>query len=61
MFKKILEISKDALSNENGGPNLENLIGIGVSLGVTVALYNLATAIYSWINTVSDTMLKYTL
>lgn len=61
MFKKVLKLSKDALSNENGGPNLENLIGIGVSLGVTVALYNLATAIYSWINTVSDTMLKYTL
>jgi len=61
MFKKVLRLSKDALSNENGGPNLENLIGIGVSLGVTVALYNLATAIYSWINTVSDTMLKYTL
>ena len=61
MFKKVLRLSKDALSNENGGPNLENLIGIGVSLGVTVALYNLATTIYSWINTVSDTMLKYTL
>lgn len=60
MLKKIKQI-KNVLNNEKGSPSLEQLIGIGVSLGGTVALYKLTTAIFGWINAITDTMLKYNL
>lgn len=61
MFKIILQQSKEVLSNENGGPNLEHLIGIGVSLGVTLGLYKLAIGTYNWIGDTIDIVLNYAL
>lgn len=43
-FKKRIQ---NCLLNENGGPNLENLIGIGTSILCFVALWSLKDALYS--------------
>ena len=41
---------KYVLNNEAGGPNIETLIGIGVSMAVGVALYKFGGAVNGWIN-----------
>lgn len=48
-MKNLRKNISDALSNENGGPSVEQIVGIGVALGVGVAFYLLGNAIYQWI------------
>ena len=38
------------LNNEVGGPNLENMIGIGCSLAVFVAMQKLTGIIFRWVS-----------
>ena len=40
---------KNCLSNEIGGPNLETLLGIGMSLCVMGAIYYVARNLYDWV------------
>lgn len=52
---------KNALNNESGGPNLESLIGLGVSLGVIAGLYAVANAAYIVIYKLSGFVTAYEL
>ena len=45
MKNKIIE----CLNNECGGPNLENMIGIGLSIAAFTALSQLRNSIYNYI------------
>ena len=38
------------LGNENGGPNVEQLIGIAVALGVGAGLFLFGKSVYGWFN-----------
>ena len=40
---------KYVLCNENGSPNLENLLGIAISLGLVSAALVFKNAVYSWL------------
>lgn len=40
---------KNCLNNECGGPNLENMIGIGTSIAAFVALSRLRDAVYNYV------------
>ena len=53
---RIKERMQNALSNECGGPNVEQIIGIGIAIAVGVALFNLAKVMYNWITKSGDTI-----
>lgn len=40
---------KNVLNNECGGPNVEQIIGIGIAILVGVALYTLADTMFEWL------------
>ena len=40
----------DVLGNECGGPNVEQIIGIGIALAVGVALYAVASKMNGWLD-----------
>lgn len=48
-MKKVLNKLKNVLNNETAGPNLEAMLGLGVSLGVIGGIFIFARAVYSWI------------
>lgn len=48
-MKNLRQDIHEALSNENGGPSVEQILGIGVALGVGVALYLVGSAMYNWL------------
>lgn len=52
---------KEALNNECGGPSVEALIGIGVSLGIVVALFVFIKSVYSLIYKLSGFVSAYEL
>ena len=39
----------EALANENGGPQVEQLINVAVALGVGVGLFLVGRAMYNWL------------
>ena len=43
---------KDILLNEDGGPTIETMVGIGVSLGVVSAIYALGRNLYRYLHSV---------
>ena len=49
-MRNLMVSAKKALSNECGGPNVEQIIGIGVALGVGVGLYMLGSTMYTWLS-----------
>ena len=49
MKQKLIDRCTLCLKNENGGPNLEELIGIGVGLAVGSGLYQFGEALYTWL------------
>lgn len=55
-MKNIKERMHNALSNECGGPNVEQIIGIGIAIAVGVALYSLANTMYDWITGAGQTV-----
>jgi hypothetical protein len=55
-MKNLKERMNNALNNECGGPNVEQIIGIGIAIAVGVALYTLANTMYNWVNTASNTV-----
>lgn len=38
------------LGNENGGPNVEQVMGIAVALSVGVGLFLFGKSVYNWFN-----------
>ena len=52
---------KEALNNECGGPSVEALIGIGVSLGIVVALFVFIKSVYIRIYELSGFVSAYEL
>lgn len=44
----------NALSNEGGGPSVEQIIGIGVAICVGVGLYLLGGKMYDWLTGAGD-------
>ena len=61
MSEKLKNQINLCLNNEVGGPNLENMIGICLSMGVLVALYKLAKIVYSWAAKAANVTTKYEL
>ena len=55
-MKNLKEKMMNSLSNECGGPNVEQIIGIGIAIAVGVALYMLANVMYDWINGAGNTI-----
>ena len=49
-MRKFFNDVKDALSNECGGPHVEELIGIAVALAVGAGLFVFGRYVYSWFN-----------
>jgi hypothetical protein len=47
---------KNVLGNECGGPNVEQIIGIGIAVAVGVALYTLASTMSTWIDNAGNTI-----
>ena len=47
---------KNVLGNECGGPNVEQIIGIGIAVAVGVALYALASTMSTWIDNAGTTI-----
>ncbi len=47
---KLLENIHYTLNNENGGPNVEQVIGISASLFVGVGLFLFGRHVYRWYN-----------
>jgi hypothetical protein len=45
----MLNRMKHALCNENGGPTVDNIVGISVALLFVIALGGLAAAIFHWV------------
>lgn len=58
---KILNKINNCLSNETGGPNVEQIIGIGMSIGILCALTFVAGKIYAWIGTASKIREHYSI
>ena len=48
-MNKLVNRAKIALTGEEGGPNLETIIGISVALIVATALVALGTAMVTWL------------
>ena len=53
-MRNLNERVKNALSNDFGGPNVEQIMGIGIAIAVGVALYTLANTMYSWLGRASN-------
>ena len=49
-MRKFFNDAKNALSNECGGPNVEQLIGIAVALAVGAGLFVFGRSVYKWFN-----------
>ena len=47
---KILNKIDNCLNNECGGPNLENMISIGVAIGISLAVLKLGQALWGFIH-----------
>lgn len=48
--KEIKENIMAVLFNENGGPNVEQVIGIAVAFGVGAGLFLFGKSVYGWFN-----------
>lgn len=47
-MKNIFKDLNTVLGNENGGPNVEELIGVAVALGVGVGIFAFGRTVYGW-------------
>lgn len=47
------------LNNESGGPNLEQIMGIGISIAIMCAIYYFAARAYHWCSTTSKIVERY--
>lgn len=43
---------KEVLSNENGGPNVETMVGIGVALGIVAAIYSIGNSLFRYLHSI---------
>lgn len=46
----------NVLNNECGGPNVEQIIGIGIAVAVGVALYRIAKTMTGWLDNAGTTI-----
>ncbi len=49
-MKKFVNEVNNALSNECGGPNVEQVMGIAVALAVGVGLFLFGRSVFQWFN-----------
>lgn len=46
----------NCLNNENGGPNVENIISIAVAMAILVAVFNMARAAWNYFHIIPSTI-----
>ncbi len=49
-MKNFMKDIDHVLANENGGPNVEQVMGIAVALSVGVGLFLFGRSVYNWFN-----------
>lgn len=49
-MRNLLVNIKNTLNNEEGGPNVEEVVGIAVALSVGVGLFIFGKYVYQWYN-----------